>query len=86
MSREQFYGQLATLDEQRLKKALWNLYRRGAAATRERIEAEIDPDQHDRGKRLAKEPADPQQLLGEVREDLTEDTARRSSPLGRAAR
>jgi hypothetical protein len=66
MNREQFFGQLATFDEQRLKKALWNLYWRGSAATRERIEAEIDPDQHDRGKRRAKEPADPQQLLGEV--------------------
>jgi len=66
MNREQFFGQLATFDEQRLKKALWNLYWRGAAATRERIEAEIDPDQHDRGKRRSKEPADPQQLLGEV--------------------
>jgi hypothetical protein len=66
MNREQFFGQLATLDEQRLKKALWNLYWRGSAATRERIEAEIDPDQHDRGKRPSKEPADPHQLLGEV--------------------
>ncbi len=68
MNREQFYGQLATFDEQRLKKALWNLYWRGAAATRERIEAEIDPDQHDGGKRRSKEPADPQQVLGEVRD------------------
>jgi hypothetical protein len=68
MNREQFFGQLATLDEQRLKKALWNLYWRGSAATRERIQAEIDPDQHDRGKRLAKDPADPHQLLGEVGE------------------
>jgi hypothetical protein len=67
MNREQFFGQLATLDEQRLKKALWNLYWRGSAATRERIEAEIAPDQHDRGKRLASKHADPQQLLGEVR-------------------
>ncbi len=66
MNREQFFGQLATLDEQRLKKALWNLYWRGSAATRQRIEAEIDPDQHDRGKRPSKEPADPQQLLDEV--------------------
>jgi hypothetical protein len=66
MNREQFFGQLATLDEQRLKKALWNLYWRGSAATRERIEAEIDPDQHDRGKRPSNNPADPQQLLGEV--------------------
>jgi hypothetical protein len=68
MNREQFFGQLATFDEQRLKKALWNLYWRGSAAARERIEAEIDPDQHDRGKRPSKEPADPQQLLGEVRD------------------
>jgi len=66
MNREQFFGQLATLDEQRLKKALWNLYWRGSAATRERIEAEIDPDQHDRGQRPLNKPADPQQLLGEV--------------------
>ena len=68
MNREEFFGQLATFDEQRLKKALWNLYWRGSAATRERIEAEIDPDQHDHGKRPAKEPADPQQLLSEVGE------------------
>jgi hypothetical protein len=66
MNREQFFGQLASLDEQRLKKVLWNLYWRGSAALRERIEAEIDPDQHDHGKRRSKEPADPQQLLGEV--------------------
>jgi hypothetical protein len=67
MNREQFFGQLVTFDEQRLKKALWNLYWRGSAATRERIEAELDPDQHAGGKRRSKEPADPQQLLGEVR-------------------
>jgi hypothetical protein len=67
MNREQFFGQLATLDQQRLKQALWNLYWRGSAAMRERIEAEIDPDQRDRGKRCSKEPADPHQLLGEVR-------------------
>jgi len=66
MNREQFFGQLTTLDEQRLKKALWNLYWRGSAATRERIEAEIDPDQHDRGKRPSNKPADPQQLLAQV--------------------
>jgi hypothetical protein len=68
MNREQFFGVLATFDEQRLKKALWNLYWRGSAATRERIEAELDPDQRDRGKRAASKLADPQQLLGEVRE------------------
>ncbi len=66
MNREQFFGQLATFDEKRLKKALWNLYWRGSAATRERIEAEINPVQHARSTRLSKEPADPQQVLGEV--------------------
>jgi len=71
MNREQFFGQLGTLDEQRLKKALWNLYWRGTAAVRERIEAEIDPDQHDRGRRSSKQPADPHQLLDEVGEFVT---------------
>jgi hypothetical protein len=66
MNREQFFGQLATFDEKRLKKALWNLYWRGSAATRERIEAEINPVQHDRSTRLSKEPTHPQQVLGEV--------------------
>jgi hypothetical protein len=41
MNREQFYAAMADLDEQRLRKALWNLYWRGAAPVRERIEAEI---------------------------------------------
>ena len=68
MNREEFFGRLATLDEQRLKKALWNLYWRGSAAMRERIEAEIDPDQHGHSRHPSKEPADPEQLLAEVRD------------------
>jgi hypothetical protein len=68
MNREEFFGQLATLDEQRLKKALWNLYWRGSAAMRERIEAEIDPDQHGHSRHRSKEPADPEQVLAEVRD------------------
>jgi len=68
MNREEFFGQLAKLDEQRLKKALWNLYWRGSAAMRERIEAEIDPDQHGHSRHPSKEPADPEQLLAEVRD------------------
>jgi uncharacterized protein YfiM (DUF2279 family) len=71
MNREQFFGKLAALDEQRLKKALWNLYWRGSAATRERIEAEIDPDQHGRVKRPSKQPVDPHQVLSEVAEFAT---------------
>ena len=43
MDRQQFFARLATLDEERVKKALWNLYWRGKAAMRQRIEAELDP-------------------------------------------
>src|SRR5262245_50876977 len=68
MDREQFFGLLATLDEQRPKKALWNLYWRGSAAMRQRIEAEIHPDTPDRRKRQAAASADPQLLLDEARE------------------
>ena len=44
MNREQFYDRLAALDVERTKRALWNLYWRGTAAMRQRIEAELDPD------------------------------------------
>lgn len=67
MDREQFFGKLATFDEERLKKALWNLYWRGSAPMRERIEAEVDADERDRRKRVAKQPADPEWVLYEVR-------------------
>jgi hypothetical protein len=43
MDRTEFFDKLATLDEQRLKTALWNLYWRGTAVVREKIEAEIQP-------------------------------------------
>ena len=45
MNREEFFAKLAACDEERLKKVLWNLYWRGSAAMRERIEAEVDPQQ-----------------------------------------
>ena len=44
MNRGQFYDRLAALDEERVKKALWNLYWRGSASMRQRIEADLDPD------------------------------------------
>ena len=40
MNREQFFGVVSELDEDRLRKALWNLYWRGTANVRERIEVE----------------------------------------------
>src|ERR1700704_2648963 len=67
MNREQFFGMLATLDEQRLKKALWNVYWRGSAAMRERIEVEIAADGHDRREPLSRSTVDPELVLEEVR-------------------
>jgi hypothetical protein len=68
MNREQFFGKLAGFDEERLKKALWNVYWRGSTAMRERIEAEVDPDERDHRQRREREPIDPRAVLGEVQE------------------
>jgi hypothetical protein len=56
MNREEFFAKLAPLDEDRLRKALWNLYWRGSAAMRERIESELDPAEQERRRRAAAEP------------------------------
>lgn len=40
MNREEFFRALSGFDEERLQKAPWNLYWRGTANVRERIEAE----------------------------------------------
>lgn len=44
MNRDQFFEQLALLDEDGLKTALWTLYWRGSAPMRQRIEIQLDPD------------------------------------------
>ena len=67
MNHEQFCDRLAALDEERVKKALWNLYWRGSASMRQRIEAELDPDGPGR-RRAEPEAVDPQWTLSEVRE------------------
>ncbi|MHB8497487.1 MAG: hypothetical protein ACYDES_05715 [Acidimicrobiales bacterium] len=67
MDREQFFARLGALDEERLKKALWNLYWRGTATIRQRIEAELDPD-GTRPRQREPEPADPEGALDEVRD------------------
>lgn len=67
MEREQFFTRLAALDEPRLRKALWNLYWRGSAGVRQRIEAELEPDAP-RPRRKEPEPIDPDATLGEVRD------------------
>jgi hypothetical protein len=68
MNREEFFAKLSPLDEDRLRKVLWNLYWRGPAPLRERIEGELDPAEQDRRKRAAAQPADPDWVLYEVRE------------------
>jgi hypothetical protein len=72
MNREQFYGRLAALDEQRLHKALWTLYWRGSAAMRQRIEEELDAVEHGtRPQPAAKEPVDSDWVRDEVRDFVT---------------
>jgi hypothetical protein len=66
MNREQFFRVMSGLDEDRLRKALWNLYWRGSATVRERIEAELASDGRARPPRPAKEPADPEWVQYEV--------------------
>lgn len=68
LNREQFFAKLANSDQERLQKALWNLYWRGSAAMRERIEAEIDPQELEGRQRPSKEPVDPRWVLQEVRD------------------
>jgi len=68
MNRDEFFAKLAGLDEDRLKKALWNLYWRGPAQVRERIESELDPAQDATRKRAAAAPPNPGTVLREVRD------------------
>ena len=66
MNREQFFRVVSALDEDRLRKALWNLYWRGTADVRERIEVELASDGRGRRPRPATEPADPEMVWYEV--------------------
>jgi len=66
MDREQFFGVVSGLDEERLRKALWNLYWRGTANVRERIEVELAGDGKARPPRRAPAPADPETVRDEV--------------------
>lgn len=68
MNREQFFAKVAPLDEERFRKVLWNLYWRGTAKMRERIEAELDPDPTPRRRGTKADPVDPHAVLAEARE------------------
>src|SRR5574342_800996 len=71
MNREQFFARLAPLDQEALKKALWNLYWRGTAAVRQRIETELEPSQGPRRERVLPSPVDPEWVLSQVREFIS---------------
>jgi hypothetical protein len=66
MNREQFFRVVSGLDEDRLRKALWNLYWRGTADLRERIEVELSSDGRRSPPRPVKEPADPEMVQYDV--------------------
>lgn len=66
MNREQFFRVVSALDEDRLRKALWNLYWRGTTDLRERVEVELASDGRGRPPRPVKEPADPEMVQFEV--------------------
>jgi hypothetical protein len=66
MNREQFFRVVSGLDEDRLQKVLWNLYWRGTADVRERIEVELASDGRGRPPHPAKVPADPETVRDEV--------------------
>lgn len=66
MNREQFFRAVSGHDDEQLRKALWNLYWRGTADVRRRIEAELAGDR--RSARQRKPPPDPQDVYDEVAE------------------
>lgn len=66
MNREEFFAKVAPLDAEQRGKILWNLYWRGTAAVRERIEGELDPPERERRKRDAATSPDPAHVLAEV--------------------
>lgn len=68
MNRDEFFAQLSRLDDHQIKKALWNLYWRGSAQLRERIEGEFDPAAQAEKTRAAAQPPDPESVLWDVRE------------------
>jgi len=68
MDRQEFFGKMGRLDEAGLRKALWNLYWRGTAAMRERIEAELNPHSQGRRQPPATPAVDPDWVLDQARD------------------
>jgi hypothetical protein len=68
MNRDEFFAKLAPLDGEQLRKVLWNVYWRGSAPVRERIEGELDPAEKVQRRRAGSEPPDPHEVLRAVTE------------------
>lgn len=68
MNRAEFYEKASQLDEDALHTALWTLYWRGTAHMRERIEAQLDPQQAAKKQQRAQPPPEPERVRREVRE------------------
>lgn len=71
MNREQFFAAMAGLGDEQLRKVLWNLYWRGAATVRERIEAELAPRDARPPTRGVAPSVDPDAVLHEVLEFIS---------------
>ena len=84
MTRDEFYAKAAALDEAALRKALWTLYWRGGGPVRERIEAQLDPQQAAAKRTQDQLPPAPEEVQREVREFV--DLARSGAYLGRDRR
>ena len=71
MSRDEFFAATAGLDRDRLRQVLWQLYWRGPATVRGRIEAGLGPE--DAGPRTthALTAVDPGAVLAQVRDFVT---------------
>ncbi len=80
MNRDEFFAKLAKHSPDQVAKAMWNLYWRGSAQMRERIEAELDPAQKEARRRAARRPPNPDNVLFDAR-DFAE-LARSGSYLG----
>ncbi len=68
LNRDEFFDKLSVLGEAELKKALWTLYWRGSASSRERIEATIDPSATQPAAPSTRAAMDPELVLAEVTE------------------
>ena len=66
MSREQFFAATTGLDRDQLRQVLWQLYWRGPAPVRVRIENGLRPEDGDRGTQDAPIAVDPGVVLAQV--------------------